>query len=141
MHYLLISHGPFSKAILESAEMITGKSDNIQTLSVTMDSTLSGTTESIKNIYEENNEGDLIIICDILGGTPSNASMQFIAGKDNVRILTGLNLPMLLELLLNSSTDIDQLVDNAKNSYTKGLSAFKSSDLESKASQDNNCCL
>lgn len=129
MQYILISHGPLADGVLGSAEMILGPQDNVKTLSVVNDTTLEGMTQKIETAYEESGRADTMILCDILGGTPSNASMRFIVGKSNVRIITGLNLPMVIEMFMATGKSLDELVEIGKRSYTKGLNSFKPEDL------------
>jgi PTS system mannose-specific IIA component len=134
---MLVSHGPLAEGVLKSAEMILGPQQNVTTLSVTMDTTLDGMTHEIENCYRNNGESDTLIICDILGGTPSNASMRFIAGKSNVRILTGLNLPMVLELFMATGKSLDELFTIGIEAYRKGLHHFEATDLDKPTSEEN----
>jgi PTS system mannose-specific IIA component len=46
----------------------------------------------------EVDDGDgVVILTDILGGTPTNLSLSFLENK-NVVVVTGVNMPMLLTL-------------------------------------------
>ncbi|WP_125702512.1 PTS sugar transporter subunit IIA [Lacticaseibacillus daqingensis] len=137
MQYILVSHGPLASGVLGSAEMILGPQDNVRTLSVVNDTTLEGMTAQIEAAYDESGQADTVILCDILGGTPSNASMRFIVGKSNVRILTGLNLPMVIEMFMAADKSLDELVEIGKQSYTKGLNSFKPEDLVQRESEED----
>lgn len=120
-----MSHGHFASGILNSLEMIIGKQDNIDVIQITDDSSLEGTVEQIENLYKKNNFEDTVIICDILGGTPSNASLRFLSNKDNILLITGMNLPMLLELfMLPPDASFSYIEERAKHAYDKGLNIF-----------------
>ena len=41
----------------------------------------------------------VLVFTDLLGGTPFNQSMMIAQDVDNVEVLTGTNLPMVIELL------------------------------------------
>ena len=102
---ILASHGYLAKEALRSAEMIVGKQDNCAYLAVTEDLNLE----------------QAIILCDILGGTPSNVSGTFCLEKDNILVLSGLNLPMLLDLFTNRDRSLNELADSLKKSYDMGF--------------------
>ena len=51
-------------------------------------------------------EKGVLILTDMFGGTPSNLAMTFLA-QDDVEVITGVNLPMLIKLAgLNEPSDL-----------------------------------
>lgn len=99
---ILVSHGEFAKAALASAEMIAGKQENVIALGLKEDTSLETMEKEVCNAYETLHDrcSDIIILCDIYGGTPFNAiSRNMLRGMD-VLAFTGLNLPLLIDLLL-----------------------------------------
>lgn len=121
MHYILVSHGPFARAALESAEMIVGQQEHVSVLEVGHDTTLDGMTNEIKEVIAEHSEKEFIILCDILGGTPSNASVKVLHDCEQAVLVTGFNLPLLLELFMNQTQDKEQLLDSIKTTYEQSL--------------------
>ncbi len=101
---LVASHGEFAKHALKSAEMIVGEQDNCGVVIVSMDLTLA---DAEKELAEELNKLDrsagTVILVDIFGGTPSNMSGRIVLSEENVLAVSGLNLPMLLDLFSNTS--------------------------------------
>lgn len=136
MHYILMSHGELAKGILTSVEMIMGKQENVDIISINDDSSLQGTITEISNKYEQNGSTDTFIICDILGGTPSNAGMNFVANHPNVQMVTGLNLPMLLEIFMNDGKSLEQMKAVSKRAYEKGFSVFNHADMNATVTQE-----
>lgn len=120
MNFLLISHGPMAEAAVISAEMIMGKQENVRTLSVTHDTTLESMETAISEVYEYFGSHDLMIFCDILGGTPSNASLRFKARKSSVEVVTGFNLPVLIEAFMAKNLPAPELLEIVKIAYSKG---------------------
>ena len=59
-------------------------------------------------------EGVLVFV-DLLGGTPFNQAMMIAADVDNVEVVTGTNLPMLIELLLTrgAGSSLSELAEQA----------------------------
>ena len=66
--------------------------------------------EKVKYLTE-NNES-LLILADIFGGTPFNQSMIKSQQYENVRVISGVNLQMVIESVMNKSNNIDEVVDN-----------------------------
>jgi PTS system mannose-specific IIA component len=97
---VLVSHGPLAAALKAAAEMIVGPQERLE--SVGMDpaadvEALRGEIESALARVAEGVEGGLIL-ADMLGGSPSNASGY--AALAGTPVVCGVNLPMLLEVLL-----------------------------------------
>lgn len=131
---ILASHGDFAKYALNSAEMIVGKQKNVGVLSVTLDLNLDQAKQEMEEIYDRlDHRGGTIILVDILGGTPSNVSGNFCLTKDNVLVISGLNLPMLLDLFNNRKRDLNELAISLQKSYKMGFQniteRFKEEDL------------
>ena len=119
---ILASHGYLAKEALRSAEMIVGKQENCAYLAVTENLNLDQAKEKMNQMYDElDTSNGTIIICDILGGTPSNVSGTFCLEKDNVLVLSGLNLPMLLDLFTNRNRSLAELADSLEKSYNMGF--------------------
>ncbi|MHC5268539.1 PTS sugar transporter subunit IIA [Enterococcus sp. LJL98] len=127
MHYILTSHGPFAKAALESAEMIVGKQANVTVLLVTHDTTLEGMVEEIKKEIEKHPTEEVVIFCDILGGTPFNASFKNL--EDNVKIVTGFNLPLLIETFVGNYPDSSTLLKALSEVYKDSLTIVEKEEM------------
>ncbi|EOL45271.1 PTS system, mannose/fructose/sorbose family, IIA component [Enterococcus phoeniculicola] len=115
---LLISHGYYAKEALESAEMIVGKQQNTQVVSVTPEKDLQTVLDEVNMNYEQlDTSSGLLILADILGGTPSNVAGNLVLSKKNVHAVTGFNLPMLLELFLNRENSMETVIEKIHKVY------------------------
>ncbi|HCI1234019.1 TPA: PTS fructose transporter subunit IIA, partial [Enterococcus faecium] len=65
-------------------------------------------------------DDELIVTVDLLGGSVSNAFSEQI-GKDNFYLISGVNLPLLLELCLSGEQDTKKLIQKAMNSGNEGI--------------------
>jgi len=64
----------------------------------------------------------ILILVDVPGGTPWNVAVALAASVPDMRVVSGVNLSMLLEVtLLRSGLDIDQL---ARLAYQTGMEAI-----------------
>lgn len=96
---ILASHGNFAKGILQSGEMIFGKQENVQ--AVTLDPSEGPDhlrAKLVNAIATLENQKEVLILIDLLGGTPFNQAYALLHDhEDTWAVVTGLNLPMLLE--------------------------------------------
>lgn len=99
---ILVSHGEFAKAALGSAEMIVGPQEDVIALALTVDKSLDAFEEEIAQAHDKLTEtcNEIIVLCDIYGGTPFNAVSRCILKGKKVIGYTGLSLPVLIDLLL-----------------------------------------
>ena len=74
----------------------------------------------------KNCEG-VIIFTDLMGGTPFNTAAQLGRDRENVRILAGTNLPMLVEVVMSRKfmDDLDGLVDSLLQTGKEQVAKFE----------------
>lgn len=96
---VIITHGILGVALVEAAEIIVGKADRIQMITVTGSDATDGLRAKIADAVRQVNDGaGVLIFTDMFGGTPTNIALSFLEpGK--VDILTGVNLPILIKFL------------------------------------------
>ena len=96
---IIASHGEFANGILQSGQMILGDQENVKACTLMP----SDGPENIKAKMEEaiasfDNQDEVLFLIDLWGGTPFNQASALINGhEDKWAIVTGLNLPMLIE--------------------------------------------
>lgn len=99
---ILASHGEFAKAALGAVEMIAGKQADVATLSLTAEKSLETFEAEMKDAYAQlASECDqVVVLCDIYGGTPFNVITRCLASGMDMIAYTGLSMPVVVELLL-----------------------------------------
>lgn len=113
MKLLLVSHGALATGLLGSFEMIAGKNDSISAISLT-DEGIGSFSTQLKQYLEERKNEEVLILCDIKGGTPFNEAYRaFLADPKQIRVISGMNLPMLIEIgvMLQADSELEQLVE------------------------------
>lgn len=121
---VLSAHGFVSKELLYTAEIIIGKQKNITWVdllpSENTDDLFKKYTASLLNL--DINSGILFLV-DIWGGTPFNAAQRMILNKKNYDIVTGVNVPMLIEVLLvrDKKLSMKELVQIAVQSGSESI--------------------
>ncbi|WP_310652206.1 PTS mannose/fructose/sorbose transporter subunit IIAB [Lactobacillus jensenii] len=92
---LLISHGSYAKATLNSCEMILGKLNNVKAIEFKQTMNQDDLLEEIEAIAKTFTKLDAILV-DFTGGTPANTAIRFQAKHPEVKIYTGLSFSLLL---------------------------------------------
>ena len=69
----------------------------------------------------------VIIFTDLMGGTPFNTAAHLGRDRENVRILAGTNLPMLVEVVMSRKfmDDLDGLVDSLLQTGKEQVAKFE----------------
>ena len=100
INILVMSHGEFAEGICKSAEMIIGEQENLKTVIFNPGESLDTLVEKLKKALNEfDNDFPHLVFVDIFGGSPSNATALLLAENYKLNIISGVNLPMLLEAL------------------------------------------
>ncbi len=101
---IVVSHGSFSKALLESAQLIVGEQEGVQTfgfhLGDDIDELRSNIAEAIETAQKK---GEVLVLTDMLSGSPFNASASLME-KYSFQHLTGINFVIFLEILTTRDT-------------------------------------
>jgi mannose PTS system EIIA component len=97
---VIVSHGIFGEVLLKTVERMLGKQKSIFVVNVESNDRVLKVTNKIKKIVEKFRKKGVLIMVDIVGGTPFNISCKFIRFK-NVEVVTGMNVNMLLSAVQN----------------------------------------
>ncbi|OCG16707.1 hypothetical protein A9G09_02680 [Gilliamella sp. wkB292] len=120
---LLVSHGKMAEGIKDSVTMIVGEQDKFASLSLNPGQDINQLKTDLFNCSKSLNSGKgVLIFVDLFGASPYNASMRCLPEWEklgmNVRIITGMNLPMVINAVCNR--DSLSLLDLAKESIEAG---------------------
>ena len=100
---LIISHHTLAVSLKETIAAVVGQRDNVAALCITKDERLEDFTLRLKDEAEKlKKSGGLLIFADMLGGTPCNASLALFGTDENVEIITGFNMPIVIEAVMKS---------------------------------------
>lgn len=139
MEIILAAHGNLSVEMKNTAEMIFGKLKECSIITF-----IPGeNTETLKTKFNElinnfNKDEKILIIVDLFGGSPYNAAFEVAMKNNNIEILTGLSVPMLLDILAQRESGVEifeNLFDSLNReeyirSFRKMLKEIKNDDEE-----------
>ena len=119
---LIIAHAPLATALRECiAHIYGGCPARIGALDVLPDSdpaeVVAQANAEIERLREENGA---LVLTDMFGATPSNIAAR-LATVPEVRVLAGVNLPMLVRAVCYRATPLDTLVEKALAGASKGV--------------------
>ncbi|HEY2607196.1 MAG TPA: PTS mannose transporter subunit IIA [Paraburkholderia sp.] len=122
---LIIAHTPFATALRDCISHIYGGLPaRIGVIDVSPDceptEMVAFAHSEIERLKEENGA---LVLTDMFGATPANIAGR-LATVPNVRVLCGVNLPMLVRAVCYRATPLDTLVDKALAGATKGVHAI-----------------
>ncbi|MBO0471557.1 PTS fructose transporter subunit IIA [Enterococcus sp. DIV0242_7C1] len=106
---ILMSHGNMAKETFASTQMIVGDLANAEIVSMKAEDGLSGTQAKLQAILQKNGDVSTIIIADLKGGTPCNVAMMAMGTYPQLRVVSGLNLAMVIEASVSSLENVDEL--------------------------------
>lgn len=121
---VLTGHGVFAEGLGSALEMVAGPQEHFRIVTFCEEEAQSFPEQLGAAISELHTAcGSVVIFCDLLGGTPFNQAMLKTAELPEVRVVTGTNLPMLLEALLarDESVSADALRDIAVDAGRAGI--------------------
>ncbi|MGO2266391.1 MAG: mannose/fructose/sorbose PTS transporter subunit IIA [Vagococcus salmoninarum] len=96
---ILASHGEFAEGIMQSGSMIFGEQEKVKAVTLMPSEGPDDLKAKLEEAIASFGEGsEVLFLVDLWGGTPFNqANSLFEDNKDKWAIVSGLNLPMLIE--------------------------------------------
>jgi len=119
---LLVSHGDLAKSFFETLEyFFLNKMAQMDYLCLDISDSPDSFKEEMQKKLVELDCGDgVLVFADLYGGTPSNVSSAFLLmhkDDDQLSVITGMNLPMLIRALemRDAPLDCEQIMQTGKD--------------------------
>jgi len=122
---LLITHNNIGKSLLDAASAVLGRCPlNAITVSIENGCDTDEKDNIVKNHIKtlESDQG-ILILTDMYGSTPSNIACRHVS--DNIKAVSGLNLPMLVRILNYPNLDLNKLIAKATSGGVDGVMSCK----------------
>jgi PTS system mannose-specific IIA component len=119
---VIVTHKELAEALMGVWDLIMGRQEGIAAVSLGPNDPSEVSRQQIQQaLVRVNNGSGVIILTDMLGGTPSNLTLTFLE-EGRVEVVTGVNLPMLMKLAnLRDQTDLRQVALALQQSGQKGI--------------------
>ena len=136
---LVTGHANFGTGITSSVNLIAGEQEAYQAVDLLPTYSTEDLTREITKALDELKDCEgVIIFTDLMGGTPFNVSAQIGHGKENIRIVAGTNLPMLVEIVMSRKfmDNLDELVDSVLETGKEQVTKYEFKQVVQEASDD-----
>ena len=127
---VVVCHGQVAGELVNAARNIVGDVPAIAAVSIAWTDDMTAARDKIERALAEVGGGDVLILTDMFGGTPTNVSLPFLSAS--VEIVTGVNLPMLIKLIGLREGDLLEVARVVRD-QGKGAIYVASEILEKKA--------
>ncbi|MBI1731336.1 MAG: PTS fructose transporter subunit IIA [Gammaproteobacteria bacterium] len=119
---VLVAHDGIGPALAGTAHFVLGDLPlPVRVVVVSRDSQPEEVFERLDAVVSELDQGDgVLILTDMFGATPTNVARRIAAAR-RVRIVTGANLPMLLNVLNFPGLGLDELAAAALTGGRDGV--------------------
>ncbi len=133
VNILLITHDEIGKALLSAAINTLGFCPlTAELLPIPLDSDPEEKIDEARAKVNAINDGEgVLLLTDIYGSTPSNIACSLLnedlannsSSKNNIRVISGINLPMLIRVLNYPTLSMEELVLKAVSGGKEGIMA------------------
>ena len=118
---LISSHGKMAEGMLDTLNMFySSELENVAALCYQESITIDDFNEKMNVTIQKINDGSgVIILTDIMGGTPMKEGIKHIS--DDIIMISGMNFSLLLDLVIKRNTaknvkelDVGSIIEDAK---------------------------
>lgn len=117
---VLVTHGKLAEEFRHALEHVVGPQKFIETVSIGPEDDMDQRRQDIMDAIDRADDGHgVIILTDMLGGTPSNLSIS-VMDSGRTEVIAGVNLPMLIKLAgVRGENDMDKALVDASDAGRK----------------------
>ncbi len=113
---VVVCHGALAEGLINAMELIAGTQEEVVALRLEETDAIDGLETRVEAAVQERQAGqEVLILVDLFGASPFNVSSRVAMRNEGVEVITGVNLPMLLETALGrENTSLVELVKVAR---------------------------
>lgn len=105
MKIVLVSHGPFSKGMMESVQMVLGEQENLSAHCLMPEETPGALEKRLEAELKGEGGDDILFLTDLYHGSPFNVVVSLM--KDyRFHHITGINLPLLIDAIMSRNSGL-----------------------------------
>ena len=114
---LIATHGKMASGIRYTVELIIGKMEGIETIDayVTPEDNVE---EKFEEYFRKHEQDRVIVFTDLMGGSVNQKLMEY-SKRENVTLITGTNLPVLMQVMLAdddvTDDEIQEYIEDARS--------------------------
>ena len=124
MKLIVSAHGMLAKEVVNSAGMVFGAIDDLDIVTFVP----GENAETLKARYKELIDGykedeEILFLVELFGRSPYNAAFETVIGQERMDVITGLSLPMLIDVVgirtMEEDIKAGEVYDKLSGDYVK----------------------
>jgi mannose/fructose-specific phosphotransferase system component IIA len=117
-----LTHGKFAEGIADSYRMIAGE-QSIYTICISDESSPEEVDNQLEAFMASTKEEDsVVVMTDIPAGSSTQAAFKLLRKYQNVHLVTGLNLTLLLGIAFSDTDDDEECIKDAVEEAKSSIS-------------------
>lgn len=127
MKLVLAGHGHYASGVASAVTMLSGNEKAVSYVDFTPVISPDEFESRLRDVAECGDE--VVIVCDLVGGTPYNRACVVAHGNDQVKVVAGMNLAAILEaaLSIEEGSKAPEAVNLLCSSVPGGVGFFEES--------------
>lgn len=118
---LIVAHAPLASSLMAVARHVYPEcSRTAVAVDVAAGAEPEAVQAQIRQALAQLGTGEVLMLVDVFGATPCNAALA-VADGQRIRVVAGVNVPMLWRTLCYSELPIEDLVNRAISGATQGV--------------------
>lgn len=125
---IVATHGQFAEGLMSAVELIAGEQPGVEAINFVDGMGTDDLRLAMLDKLEAMEAEDILILADLAGGSPYNVAslLSTELTNKNIRVLSGVNLPMVMETALTKDMmPLDDLVQAGINAGKDGIRPFE----------------
>lgn len=125
MKLVLAGHGHYASGVASAVTMLSGNEKAVSYVDFTPVISPDEFESRLRDVAECGDE--VVIVCDLVGGTPYNRACVVAHGNDQVKVVAGMNLAAILEaaLSIEEGPKAPEVVNHLCSSVPGGVGFFE----------------
>jgi len=121
---VIVAHGGLARELQKAVEHVVGRQPGMIAISIGAEDDRTRRQREICDAADAVDSGDgVVVVTDMFGGSPSNLSLRA-CRPVNRKLLTGVNLPMLVKLAKSRNLPADEAVSRAAEAGRRYINSF-----------------
>lgn len=128
--FLIIAHAPLASSLRACALHVFPECDaQVLALDVPAYSQTGQMREAARSLMHSTHAEQVLLLSDVVGATPCNIARELI-DDDAIRLVVGVNLPMLLRAVNYRDEDLPELVKRALSGGVQGMLELQAAEAQ-----------
>jgi PTS system mannose-specific IIA component len=102
LQIIVATHGDLGRELVHIAQLIIGAQSDLAAVCVEIHEGIEDLRHKLETLLQHRPQEGALVLVDMFGGSPSNVALV-LSQKYPLKVVTGVNLPMLLEAITHRS--------------------------------------